>query len=81
MKGTDERIKEIFKKYNCWYDWDSYEGEIEVHVRWGDWKHDHIFLDHIMKEGGFVPTGELATEEDGSDCYSSVHYYREQQTT
>ena len=49
---------------------------VSVSVEWGDWKHSHAFLDYIMKQIGYTLFDEQITEEDGSDCYSSVHLYR-----
>ncbi len=46
-----------------------------VDISWGDWKHDHIYADIKMREAGYFPVSEEVTEEDGSDCYSAIHYY------
>lgn len=51
------------------------DDHIEISVSWGDWKHSHAYLDHLMKELGYVKDDEELTEEDGSDCYSSIHFY------
>lgn len=48
---------------------------VSVSVEWGDWKHSHGFLDYLMKQLGFTLFKERVTEEDGSDTYSSIHYY------
>ena len=50
-------------------------GVIVASVEWGDWKHDHSYCDHLMRECGYVCTDEQVTEEDGSDCYSAIHFY------
>lgn len=52
------------------------DGTIEVGIEWGDWKHDHALCDVLMKEIGYELDGEYETEEDGSDCYSSIHQYK-----
>lgn len=47
----------------------------------GDWKHDHLRLDHLI-EKFFVDTEyvifihEVTTESDGSDNYKAIHYVR-----
>ncbi len=47
----------------------------------GDWKHDHLRLDHLI-EKFFVDTEyvifihEVTTESDGSDNYKAIHYIR-----
>jgi hypothetical protein len=46
-----------------------------IDITWGDWKHEHGHADYIMRNNGFEKVGEQITEEDGSDCYSSIHYY------
>lgn len=52
------------------------DGTYEVVIEWGDWKHDHIYCDELMKELGFELEGEYELDEDGSDCYSSSHQYK-----
>lgn len=49
---------------------------IAIEVEWGDWKHEHLYLDHVMAKFGNVQhlTTEN-TETDGSDCYTARHYY------
>ena len=51
------------------------EGHFLIHVEWGDWKHDHGFLDSLMSKMGYVCISENVTDEDGSDCYSADHIY------
>ena len=50
--------------------------EIQVFVDWGDWKHDHLRIVHLINDA-FSPDEirEEVTEEDGSDCYSAVHIF------
>ena len=50
---------------------------IAVEVIWGDWKHEHARLDWLM-EKNFSNLRNIqtqTTEENGSDCYSAIHYY------
>jgi hypothetical protein len=51
------------------------EGTICILIEWGDWKHDHAYLDYLMKGWGYEKTNEITTESDGSDCYSAEHYF------
>ena len=44
-------------------------------VEWGDWKHSHLRLAHLMKETEYEELGVNITESDGSDCYSAEHIY------
>ena len=48
---------------------------VAVSIHWGDWKHEHGATDYLMLLLGYGKIGEHLTEEDGSDCYSSEHYY------
>lgn len=50
--------------------------EIQVFVDRGDWKHDHLYVVHLINDT-FSPDEirEEITEEDGSDCYSAVHIF------
>lgn len=75
-KDIEKDIQRIFKENEMWYDWDvNLDGSVEIYVDWGDWKHDHLYLNYIMKENGYLFTGEEVTEEDGSDAYSATHTF------
>ena len=52
------------------------DNEVCVEINWGDWKHDHLRTDWLVK-GKFHPVDCFTeeTETDGSDCYSGVHHY------
>ena len=71
-------IREALRKNEMYYDaYQNGKGEIEIYVSWGDWKHDHAALDWFMVETfGLACIRNETTEEDGSDCYSSVHFYK-----
>ena len=80
-KILEKKVADLFKEKELYYEWGVYsEGidkyVIEVVVEWGDWKHDHAYLDWVMNENGFVKTNEVVTEDDGSDCYSAVHTFK-----
>jgi hypothetical protein len=54
---------------------------IEVNITWGDWKHDHLHCDWLISN--YLDSfsircikSETVTEEDGSDTYSSIHYFK-----
>ena len=80
----EEKIKEIFKKYNLSYEWEisaDLPCVVIIYVKWGDWKHDHIHCDYLvkeyLKEKDFMLTGSnnQITESDETDSYSSIHTY------
>ena len=77
LQSIIEKAKAEFKKHNCHYDIYPYMGlAVAIEITWGDWKHDHAFVDYIMRELGLTTKfGEETTEEDGSDTYSSIHYF------
>lgn len=75
-------MTEVEKIQKAFDDNDVYVSEIDEAVKsirltinWGDWKHSHQAADEIMAELGYVLDDEIVTEENGSDCYSSYHYY------
>lgn len=53
-----------------------YDDTVEVDISWGDWKHEHLRCDFLMRELGCVCWGEYETEENGTDCYSATHVYK-----
>ena len=72
-----EDLKRIWKKNNFSYDYFiHHDGSIVVDVMWGDWKHDHLFLNHVMRQNNYRLVSEEVTEEDGDDAYSSLHKFR-----
>lgn len=76
MDNIEQDIKRIFKENELYYDYFiRTDGTIQVNVEWGDWKHDHFYLDYIMEHNGYSLKSMIVTEEDGSDCYSSVHLF------
>ena len=51
--------------------------QVVISIEWGDWKHDHKRLDYLMLQKNFTLVQEIITDENGSDCYSSNHYYEQ----
>lgn len=51
------------------------EGAVSVSISWGDWKHEHGYLRNLMGYIDYKEVGESVTEENGSDCYSSIHFF------
>ena len=49
---------------------------IGVEILWGDWKHEHLRFDGLMEENfnNIRKIYTVTTEEDGTDCYSAIHY-------
>ena len=75
-KDIEKDIQRIFEENEMWYDCDvNLDGSVEISVVWGDWKHDHLCLNYVMRENGYILIDEKVTEEDGSDAYSAVHTF------
>ena len=68
--------------------WETLERDVWVEDIWphhelpiicieisGDWKHDHLRADYLLKQLGGVSFGEKITEDDGTDSYTSIHYF------
>lgn len=71
-----EDLKRIWNENNLTYDYFiQFDGSIDVYVEWGDWKHDHLFINFIMKKNNYRLVSERTTEEDGDDAYSSIHKF------
>ena len=51
------------------------DNEILVCISWGDWKHQHLACDHIMRQLGYDKVQEVVTESNGGDAYSGEHLY------
>ena len=51
------------------------DNEILVCISWGDWKHQHLACDHIMRQLGYDKVQEVVTESNGDDAYSSEHSF------
>ena len=72
----EQDIKRIFNENELCYEYAVNDnGTIEVYIDWGDWKHDHRWCEDLMGYLGYGELGCEVTEEDGSDCYSAVHYF------
>ena len=78
-KLVTEDIKNIFKSYSFPFDW-YIEGDGEVvvvSVEDGDWKHDHIALDNVMRANGFkLIDVEKCDDDTSDDCYSAVYRFK-----
>lgn len=75
-------LADFFKKNKDYYYVyvDNKEQAVCVEIDWGDWKHDHAYV-NLQVDKYFDSIGvnymfsEKVTDEDGSDTYSSIHIY------
>ena len=76
LRKAISTINDIFNEKECGFCAELVSDNlVQVVIEWGDWKHEHSYCDYIMRTHGFIKTDEQVTEEDGSDCYSSIHFY------
>lgn len=78
--GTMDRIQEIqaaFKEVRLSVDaiYQIEDNEVLICISWGDWKHEHLACEQIMKKLGYVQVQEVITEDNGTDCYSAEHTF------
>lgn len=74
-----ERIEKYLNDHTVYPEYVNYgftDDTIRVQINRGDWKHEHLYCTYLMKELGYADCGEETTEENGSDCYSALHYYK-----
>lgn len=70
-----EQAEKFFGKRECPYDISEEDDRIVIYVDWGDWKHDHGYVDNVMREAGYIGLSNVVTESDGSDCYCAIHEF------
>lgn len=77
LQQAIDKVNETFRENQCdlYANYSPKYDEAYISIHWGDWKHEHGYADYIMEANGFTKIDEVVTEEDGSDCYSSYHYY------
>ena len=77
---TTQELYKYLRTKNCYYEIYETEDGFVISVDWGDWKHDHRYLEYIMGELDYILVDKKITNEDGSDCYSADHYYKKMGT-
>lgn len=65
--------------FSC--DVEEVSNTLSIYIDKGDWKHEHNYADYLIEEflnniNVKYDTWKDITEEDGSDCYSAIHYYK-----
>lgn len=73
--GIQKIFKHLAERKLYPNDISEHEGFIYIDID-GDWKHDHLRCDWLMKELGMLKYDEQETWTDGSDYYGSVHIYK-----
>lgn len=72
------KVAQVFKDNELHYEYDvRSNGEVNVKVYGGDWKHGHLYLDHVMTLNGFIPLAEIPFDTPTlEDSYSALHVYK-----
>lgn len=72
-----ESIQAVFKERGLEVDeiYEIEDNEVLVCISWGDWRHQHLACDNIMRQLGYSKVQEVVTESNGDDAYSSEHSY------
>lgn len=72
-----EKVKQIMDKCHIFGECVAESNSmVAIEIHWGDWKHEHLCLElSVQEEYPGVIHSSYVTEEDGSDCYSAVHYF------
>ena len=73
-----DKVREKLRESDLYFEDVVPDGDdgVLVVIEWGDWKHEHLYCDHLMSEMGFALEDAEVTEEDGSDTYSADRYYK-----
>ena len=70
-------ILQIEQLFGNRYDMDWNDRDVIIKVYHGDHRHDHGFLDELMKKiFGMECYDEIITEDSDEDNYSSEHHYK-----
>lgn len=75
---TEKQIKKFLSDNGCYCESlnTDKDGTILISISWGDWKHSHIWCDQLMQYLGYQKSSNnQITEQDGSDCYSAIHFF------
>ena len=82
MKELERQIEEMLRKEELYTDDISiYEKDTKFPFKAvviqidGDWKHEHIRLDEVMKENGYVYLLKEMVQDSDSDWYVAKHIY------
>lgn len=78
IKKWRDKVQKLFDEHKMSYEFTIMprSRQVQVVVRYGDWKHDHGHLDYIMEQAKYKKIGEACFGEDtGDDAYCSTHIY------
>ena len=70
-----KELQQFLNEKKLYYDVDENEDCFIITIEWGDWKHDHRFLQYLMANLNFTLDKREITDSDDSDCFSATYYY------
>lgn len=73
---TLQQLEQHFNSYKLYVDVEETQTHFIINVEWGDWKHDHRYLQNIMSHLNFILDIREITNTDGLDCFSAIYYYK-----
>ena len=65
LNENDLYYTDVYETYNTFV----------IFIDWGDWKHEHLYLNYLMDKLGLQYKNCVITDENGSDCYSAEYEY------
>ena len=71
-----DKVRKLFEDEKLWVDVEpNFKGlpAVDVYIRWGDWKHEHLRMKWLCEQHGGYVMSQRVVEEDGSDCYSAEY--------
>ena len=78
MKEYVEQIENLLKENNLYFDVyqkDCYPSSTVTVFVEGDWKHDHLYVKHLLSTIGFNEVCEETIGSTDSDYYKSEHTF------
>jgi len=82
LASLSDEIREILNKEELFAEVDFQMDDakspsgIVVSIEWGDWKHQHLRAKYLINNKfGLECAASRTTEENGSDCYSAIHFF------
>ena len=75
-------LQNIFAEDKLYPDMFLEGNKLTICIEWGDWKHDHLYVDRLVdtyfKESPdfeLISSDKVVTDEDSSDTYSADHIF------
>jgi hypothetical protein len=76
-KQDVERVDSLLNEYSisAYVNADYSLNTIYIDIDWGDWKHDHLYIRHLLSTIGFNEIREDVIGSTDSDYYKSEHTF------